>query len=466
MGVLRVSPWRLCGPVSLAWIGTVVIACGPGKHAGDDSASNETGDDSTSSDADTASDGDHRLVLAPPCAAFDGRVKCWGRNNRGQLGLGDTEHRGDEPGEMGDALPFVDLGEWRVMSMGMSHFYACAVLEGGKVKCWGENDYGQLGLGDTRSRGAAPGEMGAALPTVDLGAGMHTIRVTVGGGHNCALSADARVKCWGRNSRGGLGLEDVENRGDDPAEMGDALPFLNLGNNLEVVALEAGTSHTCALLSGGHVKCWGNNASGQLGLGDNEHRGDEPGEMGDALPFVDVDGEVVSIGAGNRHTCALLTDGRVQCWGANDDGQLGHEDRIDRARPRVVDLGSGAHVIQLAVGGRHACAVLADGTARCWGSNNSGQLGIGQYRSRGPEPGDMGDNLPAVDLGTDIEIVSMAPARGNFTCAHLLGDRVKCWGTNRYGELGLERTDDLGVGHEPDHVGDHLPFVDLGFAID
>ena len=103
---------------------------------------------------------------------YGGVVKCWGYNNYGQLGLGDSSNRGDGPGEMGDNLPVVDLGTGRTAKMigasaGGAH--VCAVLDDDSVKCWGRNDYGQLGLGDTSNHGDGPGEMGVNLPVVDLG---------------------------------------------------------------------------------------------------------------------------------------------------------------------------------------------------------------------------------------------------------------------------------------------------------
>ena len=101
--------------------------------------------------------------------------------------------------------------------------FTCAVFDSGFVRCWGRNDRGQLGLGDTLDRGDAPGEMGVNLPPVDLGAGARAVAVVAGQQHACALLADGGVKCWGANGFGRLGLGDTANRGDNPGEMGDAL---------------------------------------------------------------------------------------------------------------------------------------------------------------------------------------------------------------------------------------------------
>jgi len=152
-------------------------------------------------------------------------VKCWGLNNSAQLGLGDTQNRGDGPGEMGAALPAVSLGPGRTaIQLTAGPGRACATLNDGLIKCWGLNQSGELGLGDTQWRGDGPGEMGAALPTVDLGPGRTTLQITAGGSHTCAVLDDRTMKCWGANQAGQLGLGDAQNRGDGPGEMGANLP--------------------------------------------------------------------------------------------------------------------------------------------------------------------------------------------------------------------------------------------------
>ncbi|MCB1214114.1 MAG: S8 family serine peptidase [Deltaproteobacteria bacterium] len=218
-------------------------------------------------------------------------VKCWGYNSNGQLGLGDTEDRGDDPNEMGFNLTgsgfgftFYDLVQ--KVALGASH--SCVLSHEGKVKCWGRNTEGQLGLGYNDFLGDDPNEMGFNLPEVDLGfASNDPVKsIVAGASYTCALSAQGRVKCWGRNDYGQLGLGDTEARGDDPNEMGTNLPELDIGFafNDPIRRIFAAGFHACALSQQGKVKCWGVNWNGRLGLEDTENRGDNPNEMGGFLP--------------------------------------------------------------------------------------------------------------------------------------------------------------------------------------
>ena len=216
-------------------------------------------------------------------------VKCWGRNDAGQLGQEDTVNRGDQPGQMGDNLAGIDLGTGRTaidLAAGQSH--TCALFSDQTIKCWGDNTDGELGQGDAVDRGDAPGTMSNNLPIIELGLGRTAQTVTAGGSTTCALLDNGSVKCWGNNSNGQLGLGDTTNRGDQPGQMGDNLPAIDLGTELTAVVVETALYHTCALLSDQRVKCWGQNDVGQLGQGDTEQRGDAPKEMGNALLSINL----------------------------------------------------------------------------------------------------------------------------------------------------------------------------------
>jgi alpha-tubulin suppressor-like RCC1 family protein len=391
------------------------------------------------------------------CARYDnGAVKCWGYNDYGQLGLEDASTRADEANEMGDALPFVQLGKGaRAARLVAGAQHTCALLDDGSVKCWGDNADGALGLGDSANRGDEPGEMGDNLPAVKLGTGKKAVALARGAFHGCAVLDDGTVKCWGANGVGQLGLGDDLSRGDNPNEMGDKLPAVDLGTGKKVVSVACGTFHSCARLTDGSVKCWGLNSDGQLGLGDTASRGDAPNQMGNALAAVSLGAgkKVVDLAAGNAFTCALLDDGAVKCWGYNGSGQLGLGDTAPRGDEHAdgmggqdelgeklpaVDLGAGKKATALAVGANHACARLNDQTLKCWGLNESGQLGIGTTLNRGDEPGEMGDALSAALLGSGAIVTSVATATpGDHTCARLEGGTVKCWGANLRGQLGI-----------------------------
>jgi alpha-tubulin suppressor-like RCC1 family protein len=142
------------------------------------------------------------------------------------------------------------------------------LFEDQRIKCWGSSAYGQLGLGYGMTRGDQPGEMGQDLPTVDLGAGALAVALAASEAHTCALLEGGAVKCWGSNGYGLLGLGSTLASGDEPA----TLPTVDLGTGAVAVALAAGFTHTCALLVDGSVKCWGENLYGRLGLGDGQRR--------------------------------------------------------------------------------------------------------------------------------------------------------------------------------------------------
>ena len=307
---------------------------------------------------------------------------------------------------MGEDLPAIDLGGSAV-AIAAGGSFSCAQLDDGGVKCWGYNSSGILGQGDTQNRGDAPGELGNNLPIVDLDGNEPSALVTGRDGwHVCTPFDNGELRCWGRASNGQLGLGDENHRGDAPNEMGANLPPVKLGGDVESVY--AGGAYNCVLLDGGDLKCWGYNASGMLGIGNTADQGDGPNEMGDSLAAIDFGGgkQAVSLATSSWHVCAKLDDDSVKCWGRNNDGQLGLGDKNHRgdapnemgnALP-AVDLGEGLAVDRLIPGGAHSCVLFEDGAMKCWGRNSSGQLGLGDSNARGSGPNQMGDDLPLVSL--------------------------------------------------------------------
>jgi len=218
-----------------------------------------------------------------------------------------------------------------VVGLSAGDEYTCALLSAGGVICWGANDYGQLGAGSTAAIVHASAASQVALGTNVLAAELNAR----GHHHACVRTLDGRIKCWGGNYWGELGVGDQSHRGTSATHMGDALPYVDLGDGARALQLASGGFHTCALLeprsNGGkhRAKCWGANEWGQLGYGDTAARGQTASSMGEHLPDVelapaDSDDHPVALSAGKHFTCALLEpSGGVKCWGGNVYAQLG-----------------------------------------------------------------------------------------------------------------------------------------------
>lgn len=393
-----------------------------------------------------------------------GKVKCWGYGAAN--GIGATDNRGDQPGEMGDALPYVGLGVDAIAIAG-GELFNCAIVAGGKVKCWGEGQYGVLGNESVQDLGVEPDELDELLPFVDLGAGETAVKIRSGRFHTCVILDDGGVKCWGRNFHGCLGLESSAIAvGDGPGEMGDDLPRLDLGAGRTALEVDPGDQHTCAILDDHSVRCWGEGASGQCGHAVVD-AGKVPGTMGDKLPPVALGTgrTAIDISAATTHTCALLDDSTVKCWGKGIYLGLESEDNHGGVKGGMGDnlppvkLGAGAKVSRMGASTSGTCALLVGGAVKCWGDE---ACGVEAVNYLGDAPGEMGDALPALDLGTDgtaLDVIRGGSSLQEVACALLVDGRLKCWGGNAFGQLGLGDTVERG-----DHVplgGDSLPPIDL-----
>jgi alpha-tubulin suppressor-like RCC1 family protein len=281
------------------------------------------------------------------CALLStGAVKCWGQNTYGQLGDGSTTQSLTPV-----SVPDLSSG---VIAIAAGERHTCAVLNTGAVKCWGNNDNGQLGDGST-TQSLTP----VSVP--DLSSGVTAI--AAGRYHACAVLNTGAVKCWGWNLYGQLG-DGSTTQSLTPV----SVPSLSSG----VTAIAAGERHTCALLSTGAVKCWGYNDNGQLG--DGSAASVTPRTT--PVSVSTLSSGVTAISTGSYHTCALLSTGAAKCWGANTSGRLGDGSNTASLTPvSVSTLSTG--VIAIAAGAIHTCAVLNTGAVKCWGNNAYGQLGDG-----------------------------------------------------------------------------------------
>jgi alpha-tubulin suppressor-like RCC1 family protein len=341
------------------------------------------------------------------CAILDdGSVRCWGYNAYGQLGDGTTTNRNTPT-----ALSSWPSGRTAVAITADGGGHTCAILDDGSVRCWGWNDYGQLGDGTTTSRNTP-----TALSSWP--SGRTAVAITAGGYHTCAILDDGSVRCWGSNSDGQLGDGTTTSRNTPTA-------LSSWPSGRTAVAITAGGYHTCAILDDGSVRCWGYNSDGQLGDGTTTSRNTPT-----AIMWWNPSGRtVVAITAGDYHTCAIFDDGPVRCWGWNDYGQLGDGTTTSRNTPTALSSWpSGRTAVAITAGSYHTCAILDDGSVRCWGSNSDGQLGDGTTTDR---------NTPTTLSGWPSGRTAVAISAGYYhTCAILDDGSVRCWGYNSDGQLG------------------------------
>lgn len=392
------------------------------------------------------------------------RIKCWGHNGAGELGLGDRRSRTAAERSMGDALPFVSLAATSsIVAIDANTGRTCALEANGTLWCWGDG----ISSGVTDEAPPAPAIVALPGPVVSFGLGLE---------HSCAGLDDGSLRCWGRSAEGALGSA-------DPLAPSPELPAVSLGSGVLAHQVVTGMEHTCVRLDRGGIKCFGVGANGMLGLDHTRSVGAAPDEMGDALLPVSLGSgfEAATLSSGALHTCALSSAHEVQCWGANRMGQLGrghshsagHKPGQDPsalptggARGRV-DLGSSGRVVAIDAGNSHTCALIERGSGdaglKCWGAGGQ------PPPPRGDDPDEMGDALPFIDLGTDL--VPLAISAGAHTCAIVAASaelegarpttgRLKCWGQDPDGATGIEQ--DPWDFERPDAMGDALPFVDLG----
>ncbi len=272
-----------------------------------------------------------------------GGVKCWGDNGSGELGDGTNTDRN---------MPADVSGLTRgVSAIDAGYDQTCALTTSGGVKCWGDNEYGQLGDGTNTDRNTP-------VDVSNLTSGVSAI--DVGGYHTCALTPSGGVKCWGSNWWGQLGDGTNTDR-NTPVDVN--------GLTSGVSFVSVGDGHTCAMITNGGAKCWGANYNGALGDGTNTDRYTPVDILG-------LTSGVSALSTGGSHTCALTSSGGAKCWGGNGWGELGDGTNTSRNRPAAVN-GLTSGVSAISAGNSHTCALTTSGGAKCWGYNHDGQVGDG-----------------------------------------------------------------------------------------
>lgn len=400
------------------------------------------------------------------CARIsEGGVKCWGDNGYGQLGDGTT---------IESLTPVFGSGLTSgVREISAGKYHTCALTSGGGVKCWGGNEHGQLGDGTTTIVTTAVDVVGLTSGVKAVSAGFqYTCALTETGGvkcwgdefhdltgdwtntgsstpvdvdgltsgvkavssgkyHTCAITEANGVKCWGYNGFGQLG-DGTRVKSLTPV---DVVGFFDEGE--DAIAISAGDDHTCALTSGGGVKCWGYDGFGQLGDGNGP--GATTFYSSTPVNVVGLANGVKEINAGGSHTCALTENGGIKCWGDNQFGHLGYNVTTscsiyylcsDTPDFVVGFSDEGEDAVKISAGFQHTCAITSEGGVKCWGKNENGQLGDGTRISRSAPvivKESSGEDLLAVDVSAGLQ----------HTCALTEnGGGVKCWGDNDDGQLG------------------------------
>ena len=352
----------------------------------------------------------HNSVTSHTCAILDnGSVSCWGWGTSGQLGYG---------GNFNKNTPTLtsDLGIGRTaVAIASGDGHTCVILDNGDVSCWGWGFYGQLGNGGTSNKNSP-------TPTSSLGTGRTAIALSSGDFHTCAILDNGDVSCWGRGFYGQLGNGGTSNK-NSPT------PTSSLGAGRTAVALSSGNEYTCAILDNGEVSCWGEGYYGQLGNGvTTETTPTLTSSLGTGRT-------AVAIASGGAHTCVILDSGEVSCWGLGTFGQLGNGATSNKTTPTLTSsLGTGRTAVAISSGGAHTCVILDNGDVSCWGFGTNGRLGNG---------GTSDKTTPTLtsSLGTGRTAVAVSSG-GAHTCVILDNGEVSCWGYGNAGQLGDGGTSD------------------------
>ena len=394
-------PETLARPMAgLAVILMLLPGCSGSSTNDNDAGDPDAGDSGVEPDGGTFNPDDHFAVDVAcggehTCALTrSGKVVCWGYNHVGQLGGSQYQYEDWEKiTPLSDGAISVSAGSWNT----------CAIMEDGRLLCWGYNLYHQLGGDFSGYEGDEPVE----VMYLDSAA----IDVSMGDSHICAVLVDGSVSCWGKNNHGEVG------DGVDLSLCEEAFDCLvpwatTVEGVSDAIGIGAGAGSTCVVESDGSVKCWG-----------RWNGTDQPTSSPLEIAGLTASAESVKQ---LDYVCTLLLDGNLMCWGLNDFGELGNGTQDMSWTPVEVKNLDGK-AVDMAVGGSHACALLDDGRVQCWGRNRYGTLGIGELTDLSLVPVDV--------VGLESEVVSI-DAGGLHTCAVIDDGSIQCWGLGSYCQLG------------------------------
>jgi alpha-tubulin suppressor-like RCC1 family protein len=380
-----------------------------------------------------------------------GSVYCFGSNYNGQLGNASGRSSCDVNNVCDQEMIRVTLpaGD-RAISVSNGESHSCALTQTGNVACWGGNDYGQLGVGDTVARN------GASLSIVEFPQNQRIVAISAALSHTCALTGTGKVYCWGDNSQGQLGVGGIPKDCFDadgacgPSNYPEVLPpagrtFVGLG--------KFGGNHQCGILDDRSILCWGDNAQGQLGIGSvtdpcSPLGNSDPDCARDAAPITLPGGSASQVAGGTGFSCALSELGEVFCWGSSDAGQLGLpsvSSKCDSGGPTAclnslqkIRFQGEAKAVSISAGANHACAEMESGGYICWGSRALGIAGDGASNGSRCGPSDTSCLTETPKLAFPVELQAGELSAGSEATCSVMNDKsLICWGKGAWGQLGV-----------------------------
>ena len=412
------------------------------------------------------------------CAILDdGSMYCWGWNSHGQVGNACSPVNQcmptNTPSNVSFPVPYnasFPVG-WQVIAISTGEYVSCAVINGGSLYCWGSNTNGQL----AEEIGSGYGGNATSIPkAVSLPTGRVAIDVQVGGsGTVCAILDDGSLYCWGQNSEGTVGDGSTSDRTSPTRTM--------TPTSSSVSSASIGHTTACAVMDDGSLYCWGSGQYGALGLGNNishltpQMVGNDPSSYqgGNGSLVTDISVDVIPmVTAGSEHTCALTYNGTVWCWGGNHMGQLGVGDTLTRTTPVEVALPNGSRSTLIDAGGYHTCSIMQDNTVMCWGdiegavpsvlpyhvqmppNSTVNSISVGSHHACvimdnatiwcwGPNwQGEIGDgttnssSAPSLVHLPQYESPISVSAGHLATCAAMDSGNAYCWGNGNLGQIG------------------------------
>ena len=365
---------------------------------------------------------------AHTCGILDnGSAMCWGRDSNGQLGDGGESATNIRPST------YIDMpNDVTISQIFAGPFRTCAIFSNDATKCWGFNEDGQSGDESTNT-------YKSPTNAVMFPEGRVAESIGMGNKHTCAILDNGQLTCWGADLHGALG------NGDSNSEDQYTPVIIPTPADRTAINIDAGVSHTCILMDDGGIMCWGRDNAGQLGNGESSPTTYAP-ESDVILP----EGRVATdFSVGNEHSCAILDNDSVVCWGMNNYGQLGDNSTTNAKIPTFVHLPNGSKATKISSGSGHTCATIDNGSLYCWGHNKNSRLGIGTSGGVRTIPMFVSSNQSIIEISASAE----------HTCVLSENGSISCWGRNNYGQLGLGHTGERNTPNQLDWNSAPFSFI-------